>query len=52
MTYVILIKVATAAFDKAGMQAVHDVNGPRFAHHPDHRRAVGLLPAARERRAA
>jgi nicotinamidase-related amidase len=30
--HVTLIKDATAAFDKEGMQAAHEVNGPRFAH--------------------
>ena len=30
--HVTLIKDATAAFDREGMQAAHEVNGPRFAH--------------------
>lgn len=30
--HVTLIKDATAAFDKDGMHAAHEVNGPRFAH--------------------
>ena len=30
--HVTLIKDATAAFDKEGMYAAHEVNGPRFAH--------------------
>ena len=29
--HVTLIKDATTAFDKAGMHAAHEVNGPRFA---------------------
>jgi nicotinamidase-related amidase len=31
-SHVTLIKDATAAFDKEGMYAAHEVNGPRFAH--------------------
>jgi len=30
--HVTLIKDATAAFDREGMHAAHEVNGPRFAH--------------------
>jgi nicotinamidase-related amidase len=30
--HVALVKDATAAFDREGMHAAHEVNGPRFAH--------------------
>jgi nicotinamidase-related amidase len=30
--HVTLIRDATAAFDREGMRAAHEVNGPRFAH--------------------
>ena len=30
--HVTLVKDATAAFDREGMHAAHEVNGPRFAH--------------------
>jgi nicotinamidase-related amidase len=51
--HVTLIKDATAAFDKAGMHAAHEVNGPRFAHAiPTTEELLALLPAAQERRAA
>jgi nicotinamidase-related amidase len=30
--HVTLIKDASAAFDREGMHAAHEVNGPRFAH--------------------
>jgi hypothetical protein len=32
VTHVTLVKDATAAFDREGMHAAHEVNGPRFAH--------------------
>jgi hypothetical protein len=30
--HVTLVKDATAAFDREGLHAAHEVNGPRFAH--------------------
>jgi nicotinamidase-related amidase len=47
------MKDATAAFDKAGKQAAHEVNGPRFAHAIlTTEELLALLPVARERCAA
>ena len=45
--HVTLIKDATAAFDREGMRAAHEVNGPRFAHSIlTAEEMLALLPAA------
>lgn len=50
--HVRLVRDATAAFEPEGMQAAHEVNGPRFAHAIlTTEELLALLPAAREGRA-